>query len=93
VYAFFILFLLAGLVRVYSLKVQDRVIRAEENFRHFTLTGKALDSRLRISQIIALRFASDEELPGLAKKAAEDQLSAKQIKASIQQWRGDYYRV
>src|ERR1700754_1352511 len=55
---------LAGLfvyVRQFPLRVQDRAIRAEENLRHFILTGKPLDKQLTMEQIIALRFASDEE--------------------------------
>lgn len=93
VLVFFLLFLVAGLSRIYSLKVQDRVIRAEENFRHFMLTGKPLDTNLHIRQIIALRFASDAEFPALAKRALSENLSARQIKEAIKEWRGDYYRV
>ncbi|HQW44150.1 MAG: hypothetical protein IPP02_12725 [Chitinophagaceae bacterium] len=79
--------------RVFALKAQDRAIRAEENFRHYILTGKPFDAQLRIGQIIALRFASDEELPGLAKKAVAEQLSQKQIKEAIKNWRADHHRV
>ena len=79
--------------RVFALKAQDRAIRAEENFRHFILTGKPLDKQLGLTQIIALRFASDEEMPALAKKAVQENLSQKQIKQSIQNWRADYNRV
>lgn len=79
--------------RTFALKAQDRAIRAEENFRHFILTGKPLDKQLRIGQIIALRFASDEELPALAKKAVEEQLSQKQIKEAVKNWRADHHRV
>ncbi len=79
--------------RVFALKAQDRAIRAEENFRHFILTGKPLDKQIRLGQIIALRFASDEEFPALAKKAVEEKLSPKQIKQAIQNWRADYHRV
>ena len=93
VLVFFLLFLLAGLARIYSLKVQDRVIRAEENFRHFMLTGKPLNTNLHIRQIIALRFASDAEFPALANRALSENLSARQIKEAIKEWRGDYYRV
>jgi hypothetical protein len=75
------------------LKAQDRAIRAEESLRHFVLTGKPLDSRLRTGQIVALRFASDAEFPALAQKAAEEGLSSKEIKQSIQNWRADHYRV
>ena len=81
------------MVRTYALKAQDRAIRAEENLRHFILTGKPFDSRLNIRQIIALRFASDEELPALAKKAAEEKLRSKEIKQQIKDWREDNYRI
>lgn len=79
--------------RSFALKAQDRAIRAEENFRHFILTGQPLDNRLRMSQIIALRFAGDEEVVALAKKAVAENLSSKQIKQAVQHWRGDYHRV
>ena len=79
--------------RVFALKAQDRAIRAEENFRYFILTGKPFDKELRLGQIIALRFASDEEFAALAKKAVDERLSSKQIKQAIQSWRGDYHRV
>ena len=93
VLVFFLLFLIAGLARIYSLKVQDRVIRTEENFRHFMLTGKPLDTKLHIRQIIALRFASDAEFPTLAQRAVAENLSSRQIKEAIVDWRGDYYRI
>ncbi|MEN9298703.1 MAG: hypothetical protein RLZZ429_1016 [Bacteroidota bacterium] len=80
-------------VRAFALKAQDRAIRAEEQFRHFILTGKPLPKELRLRQIIALRFASDEEFPALAEKAAREKMGNKEIKASIQQWRPDYSRV
>jgi hypothetical protein len=79
--------------RIFALKAQDRAIRAEENLRHFVLTGKLLPAGLRVSQIVALRFASDEEFPALATKAATESLSNKAIKLSIQNWRADWYRV
>jgi hypothetical protein len=90
---FLSLLFIGSMVRTYSMKVQDRAIRAEESLRHFVLTGKPLDSRLRSSQIIALRFASDAEFPPLAQKAAEEGLSSKEIKQAIQNWRADHYRV
>jgi len=79
--------------RSFALKAQDRAIRAEENFRHFILTGKPLDKQLRLGQIIALRFASDEEFPTLAQKAASENLSQKDIKLAIRNWRADHNRV
>jgi hypothetical protein len=88
-----VLMLVWFFARSFALKAQDRTIRAEENFRHFILTGKPLDSRLRMSQVIALRFASDEELTVLAQKAVTENLSSKQIKQAVKNWRGDYNRV
>lgn len=90
---FIIAFLLGVLVRTYALKVQDRAIRAEESLRYFILTGKPFDSRLRLGQIIALRFASDDELPELARLAIEKSMTSKEIKASIRHWRADDRRV
>ncbi|MCU0372960.1 MAG: DUF6526 family protein [Ignavibacteria bacterium] len=80
-------------LRSFALKAQDRAIRAEENFRHYLLTGKPLDSRLTIRQIIGLRFASDEEFPELAMKAAESGMSEEDIKKAIKNWKPDTYRV
>lgn len=79
--------------RGFGLKAQDRAIRAEENLRHLALTGKLLDSRLNIRQVVALRFASDEEFPSLAQKAADGNLSNKEIKKQIVKWREDHHRV
>jgi uncharacterized membrane protein len=88
-----LIILVAWYTRVFALKAQDRAIRAEENFRHFVLTGKPLHSGLRMSQIIALRFAGDEEFVALAQKAVNENLSAKTIKQSINNWKADTYRV
>ncbi len=79
--------------RVFPLKAQDRAIRAEENLRHFALTGKLLDVRLTIRQIIALRFAPDAEFVPLAQRAAEEGLAPDAIKRAIKNWRADTYRV
>lgn len=79
--------------RQFALRVQDRAIRAEEGLRHFILTGKPLDGRLRMGQIIALRFASDEEFPELAHKAAEKGLRSRTIKKMIKIWRTDDYQA
>jgi len=79
--------------RLYPLRAQDRAIRAEENLRHYVLTGKLLDPRLSVRQIVALRFASDAEFPALAARAAEGSLPPKEIKQAIQNWRADEYRV
>lgn len=89
----FILMIVHIHTRSFALKVQDRAIRAEESLRHFILMQKPIDPRLKLSQIIALRFASDEELPALAQKAAEQGLSNKAIKLQIKNWRPDTRRV
>ena len=93
VLAFVILLFIGAMLRTYALKAQDRAIRAEESLRYFILTGKAIDARLRMGQIVSLRFASDDEFVALAEKAATEGLSGKQIKQLIQQWRPDYRRI
>lgn len=86
-------FALAGYARTFALKAQDRAIRAEEGLRHYILTGKPLDSRLQPRQIVALRFASDDEFPALAKAAMEQNLAQDAIKQQVKYWRADTYRV
>ena len=86
-------FLLAILARVFALAAQDRAIRAEENLRHYVLTGKLLDSRLTIRQTVALRFASDAEIPALAARAAAENLAPDAIKRAVKEWRADEHRV
>lgn len=84
---------MAVVARIFALKAQDRAIRAEENLRHFVLTGKLPDSRLTVRQMVALRFAPDGEFVALAKRAAEEGLKPDDIKKSIKLWRADTYRV
>jgi len=81
------------LLRIYPLRAQDRAIRAEESLRHFILTGKPFDSRLSMGQIVALRFASDAEFPELCMAAADEDLSSKDIKKRIVNWRADHNRI
>ena len=85
--------LVCWFARVFALKAQDRAIRAEENFRHFIATGKPLDSRLHMAQIIGLRFAGDDEFVVLAKKAVDENLSQKQIKEAVTNWKADNNRA
>ena len=80
----------------YALGNQNRIVRLELRFRYFFITGKRLEpleSSLRFSQLAALRFASDEELPGLVERAIKENLGAGQIKKSIQHWLPDHMRV
>jgi hypothetical protein len=85
--------MLFNYARVFPLKAQDRAIRAEENLRHFALTGKLLDARLAVKQIVALRFAPDNEVVDLARKAADGNMPPAEIKRAIKNWKADDYRV
>ena len=87
------LLLLAWYARVFALKAQDRAIRAEENLRCFVMTGKLLDSKLTMGQIIGLRFASDNEFVELARKAVAENMKQADIKKAIQHWKADHNRV
>ena len=90
------LLMLAGITREYALKAQNRVIRLEEKLRIASLVSASelteLES-LTMKQYIALRFASNPELPELAQRAIREKLSAKQIKEAIVVWRPDYDRI
>ena len=89
--------LLSLSARFQALKAQDRVIRLEENLRYKELLSKDLAEKamnLKTSQMIALRFASDEELPDLIERILNGEFKDnKSIKLAIKNWRGDYLRV
>ncbi len=89
-----IAFLISFVVfRQFPLAAQDRAIRAEENLRYFSLTGRLFDSKLTMGQIIALRFASDEELVALADRALKENMSNTEIKKAIKNWKADHHRA
>jgi Family of unknown function (DUF6526) len=87
----------AGLARVNPLKAQDRVIRLEESLRYYQLLPEDLAARsaaLTPAQIVALRFASDEELEGLVREVVEGRLTKPDdIKRAVKNWRPDTLRV
>lgn len=89
----------AGLVmaRVFALTVQNRLIRLEERLRlQRLLPGDQLEASARLTtrQLIALRFASDGELPGLVQRVLAGELAEpKAIKQAVREWRPDYLRV
>jgi hypothetical protein len=91
------LLLLNFKTRVYSLKVQDRVIRLEERMRIAALLppgeAAAATQALSTGQLIALRFASDGELPALLRATLEGNLQPKEIESRIVTWRPDYARI
>ncbi len=88
-----ILVSLAWFARGFALKAQDRAIRAEEGLRYFIMTGKPLLKDLIMSQIIALRFASDSEYLALMDRAIKEGLTNKEIKLAIKNWKADFDRV
>lgn len=88
-----VLLLMAFFARKFALVAQDRAIRAEENLRFFAITGKLLDSKLSIRQIIALRFAANNELLDLEHRAMAENMTPSQIKKEIKHWKADNDRV
>jgi len=83
--------------RLFSLRVQDRVIRLEERLRCQRLLPADLRPRIAeftSGQLVALRFASDEELPALARKVLGEKLTErKAIKKLVKNWKPDYLRA
>ncbi len=84
------------LIRINALRVQDRLIRLEERLRLEALLSADLSARigeLTEAQLIALRFASDAELPLLVPKVLAANMQSKDIKKAIVAWRADTFRV
>ena len=90
------LIVVAVFTRLFALKAQDRVIRLEEQIRMQTFLPDALKvhvGRLTMGQIVALRFASDEELVDLTQDALDQNTSPNALKQAVKNWRPDYDRV
>jgi len=91
-----VLFLLALKTRLYATTLQDRIIRLEERTRIASIVSPSelaeLES-LTTPQLVGLRFASNPELPELARRAVRENLTCKQIKEAIKAWRPDNERV
>lgn len=91
-----VFFMIAGSGRSSALRAQDRIIRLEEQLRLADLLADdelGLIEALSIRQYIGLRFASDAEVVSLAKRAVAENLTEKQIKESVVNWRPDHHRV
>lgn len=92
-----LIFWLAFMLRQhYALTLQNRIVRLELRYRYFTLTNERLElleDRLSDAQLFALRFAPDEEFPSLVKEAIRENLSGKEIKKRIINWKPDHNRV
>lgn len=91
------LFFVFFFARLFALGVQDRVIRLEERLRMERLFGGDLKARIMeftTEQLIALRFASDEELPALARRVLDEKIAdRKTIKQAVKSWRADHQRI
>jgi uncharacterized protein DUF6526 len=84
------------LVRLYPLRAQDRIIRLEERLRLEAVLSAEFVPRIRElteAQLIALRFASDRELPALVERTLTAKMPARDIKKAIVTWRADTFRV
>ncbi len=87
---------IAFYVRSFASGNQDRIIRMEMRYHYHLLTGvrfEPFENQLTIKQIVALRFASDEELVELINVAIAKKMTPKEIKLAIKNWKGDYQRV
>lgn len=81
------------LVRVFALRLQNRIIRLEMQVRLARLGREQALQKLAMPQIVALRFASDAELPALIDRAILENLPPDAIKRAVRDWQGDYLRT
>jgi hypothetical protein len=79
--------------RIYIVRLQDRIIRLEMQVRLARLGLDASFPRLTVRQLVALRFASDAELPALVSRAITEHLSATDIKKAVRDWQADWLRT
>jgi len=96
IFAILAIFELGWISRIYTVKLQDRIIMLEEKVRAAELLPSAGDAhlgKLTSKQIAALRFASDEEFGALLERAARENLKPRDIKAAIKTWRPDFHRT
>jgi len=94
--AVFAIVVVAAMARGYGVKLQDRIIRAEMRLRLERVLPDNLQPRIldfALAQLVALRFASDTELPDLARRALDENLSATDIKKAVKDWQADWHRV
>ena len=94
---FVVLFCLAFMLRQhYALTLQNRIVRLELRYRYLATTGERFEkfeNQLNDDQLFALRFAPDEELQNLGKRALHENLTGKDIKKAIVNWKADHERV
>ena len=94
---FVVLFCLAFMLRQhYALTLQNRIVRLELRYRYLAATGERVEkfeNQLNDDQLFALRFAPDEELQNLVERALHENLTGKDIKKAIVNWKADHERV
>jgi hypothetical protein len=84
---------LVAISRIYIVRLQDRIIRLEMRMRLARLGLEGFYDRLSTPQLVALRFASDAEMPALIERALGDRLNGRQIKQLVRDWQPDYHRT
>ena len=90
------MFLVGWISRAYIVRLQDRIIMLEMKVRAAEVLPAGQDAelaKLTKQQIVALRFASDEELGALLERAVRENMKPKEIKAAVKKWRADHYRT